>query len=220
MSTPIEGQPAASADPTTPGPATGAGRPHRFGQHPLRIATWALSGLALAAAIVIAVLPLPHPAAGGTCGPGTGSEPAVVAFFDPVSIGAGPEQRSTAVDELDWLAFVGECQASTNARMVDALALLLLSGFFLLVASPMVGRAWRRPQLAYAYGVPPGWYRDPAGSSLWRWWDGHRWSHETRGEAPAAGAPPPLLPGSGAPPTTAGPAPEAPPSEGGAPPLT
>src|SRR5579872_6330882 len=90
------------------------------GHHPLRIASWVIGILALAGAITVVVLPLPKPAAGGTCGPGRGSETAIEAFFNPVSIGAGPRpssklpwpQRPIAVYE--WQAFVGQCQASTN----------------------------------------------------------------------------------------------------------
>lgn len=169
--------------------------------HPLRIATWVVGLLALAGAITVAVLPLPKPAAGGTCGPGRGSETAIQAFFDPISIGAGakptPSQFSDALHYdlglSQWQAFVGECQASTNARMVDALALLVVAGFFLLFASPLVGRTWRRQRRASAQTAAAGWYPDPSGSDSWRWWDGRQWSHETRaGEAPGgpAAAPP------------------------------
>lgn len=169
------------------------GRPEhrsRRRHHPLRIASWVVGILALAGAIAIVVLPLPKPAAGGTCGPGRGSEPAVVAFFDPVSIGAGPRPTSPPIAVFEWQAFVGQCQASTNARMVDALALVLLSAFFLLIASPLVGRAWRGHRMATAPGVPAGWYPDPSGAAPWRWWDGQRWSHETHsGGPPEAGAP-------------------------------
>ena len=48
---------------------------------------------------------LPAPAAGGTCGPGRGSEAAIVAFFDPITIGAGTEPPSTdAAAHADWVA--------------------------------------------------------------------------------------------------------------------
>ena len=166
-------------------PAGPAERRSLVGHHPLRIASWIVGILALAGAVTVVVLPLPKPAAGGTCGPGRGSEPAVVAFFDPASIGAGPRPSAPPIAVFEWQAFVGECQASTNARMVDALALVLLSAFFLLIASPLVGRAWRGPRSAGGPHVPSGWYPDPSGTAPWRWWDGHRWTHETRTDDPS-----------------------------------
>jgi hypothetical protein len=33
---------------------------------------------------------------------------------------------------------------------------------------------------------PPGWYRDPAGSSALRWWDGHQWTAHIAPPAPGA----------------------------------
>lgn len=165
------------------------------GHHPLRLASWIIGILALAGAITVVVLPLPKPAAGGTCGPGRGSEAAIEAFFDPVSIGAGPRPSAPAIAVYEWQAFVGECQASTNARMVDALALLVVAGFLLLVAAPLVGRAWRRQRHASAHTAAPGWYPDPAGTSPWRWWDGRQWSQETGAEqSTAAHAPPESAP--------------------------
>jgi hypothetical protein len=114
-----------------------------------------------------------------------------------VSIGAGPRPSSPAIAVYEWQAFVGQCQASTNARMVDGLALLVVAGFLLLVASPLVGRAWRGQRRASAHTAAAGWYPDPSGAAPWRWWDGHQWSPETRtGQAPdtdtasAAAAPP------------------------------
>jgi len=131
------------------------------------------------AAFVVILLPLPNPAAGGTCGPSLhGSEPAIAAFFDPVSIGAGPIP-SGATALYQWQAFVGQCQASTNARMVDALALLLLAGLFFFVVLPFVRRAWHEPAAATApHSAVAGWYPDPADPGAWRWWDGHFWAGE------------------------------------------
>jgi hypothetical protein len=94
---------------------------------------WIGAGLLLAGvvgvtmAITAVLAALPAPAAGGTCGPGHGSEGALFAFFDPASIGAGspPPATASAATHLQWLAFVSECQSSANAHM--------LSGFFALV---------------------------------------------------------------------------------------
>ncbi len=35
-----------------------------------------------------------------------------------------------------------------------------------------------------AKGVPSGWYPDPGNTQLLRWWDGQRWSEETRSRTP------------------------------------
>jgi hypothetical protein len=80
---------------------------------------FAVSGLLVA---------LPRPAVGGSCGPGTTSEPAIVALFDPGSIGAGPEPSTTsAANRADWMAFVGECQASADGRVLATFFILVLS---------------------------------------------------------------------------------------------
>ncbi|RFU86418.1 DUF2510 domain-containing protein [Streptomyces triticagri] len=50
--------------------------------------------------------------------------------------------------------------------------------------------------------TPPGWYPDPSGPSLERWWDGSAWTPHTR--AAQAGTPTPAMPGTpppGQPPT-------------------
>lgn len=89
----------------------------------------ALLGIMGMGVAVMAVLTtLPAPAAGGTCGPGRSSETALAAFFSPGSIGAGPRPSTANAAGYDqWLAFVGECQSSTDARMLDGLSLLVLS---------------------------------------------------------------------------------------------
>ena len=139
-------------------PSSGAGGP-------LRLATLALAALAVAGAVVVVVWPLPKPAAGGTCGPGSGSEPAIAAFFDPASIGAGPQPTSSAVEAYQWQAFVGECQSSANGRMVEGLALLLVGALFGLVLHPLVRRAWHEP--APAGGGLAGWHGEP--TAAWHW---------------------------------------------------
>jgi hypothetical protein len=82
----------------------------------------------IAFAIAGLLVGLPKPAVGGTCGPGTSSESAIVAFFDPGSIGAGAEPATTsATDRADWMAFVGECQASADGRVLGTFAILIVA---------------------------------------------------------------------------------------------
>jgi hypothetical protein len=80
----------------------------------------------LAFAITGLLVALPKPAVGGTCGPGKSSESSIVAFFDPGTIGAGAEPATThATDRADWMAFVGECQASTDGRVLATFAIMV-----------------------------------------------------------------------------------------------
>jgi hypothetical protein len=106
-----------------------------------------LFGAAFAIAGVFASLP--GPAAGGTCGPGKLSESAIVAFFDPVSIGAGREPAATttetAISRAQWMAFVGECQASADSRVLSTFAILVLSVVVALGGIGLSRRATRRP---------------------------------------------------------------------------
>ncbi len=82
-------------------------------------AVFAISGLLIA---------LPKPAAGGTCGPGATSEAPIVAALDPVSIGAGKEPlASDTASHEQWLAFVGECQASADGTVLAALIIVAVS---------------------------------------------------------------------------------------------
>ncbi len=140
----------------------------------LRPACWLLGILGVAAAITIAVGPLPRPAAGGTCGPGAGSESAITAFFDPGSIGAGRQPPSTdLVARENWLAFVGECQSSTDARMLLALFVLALAVAVALGVPPLVGRlsAGRRHRERTGVDAPgPASPREP-----YQWASGEAW---------------------------------------------
>jgi hypothetical protein len=71
---------------------------------------------------------LPGPSVGGTCGPGLGSEPAIVAIFDPVTIGAGPEPPATnAAARTQWTSFVNQCQNSANNRAFATFPILVVS---------------------------------------------------------------------------------------------
>jgi hypothetical protein len=112
---------------------------------------FAISGLLVA---------LPRPAVGGSCGPGTTSEPAIVALFDPGSIGAGPEPPATnATDRADWMAFVGECQASADSRVLATFFILAISVGVALAGTGLVVKA-RKPAIARVHapsvaGSPP-----------------------------------------------------------------
>jgi hypothetical protein len=89
-------------------------------------------------AITGALVALPSPQVGGTCGPGSSSESSIVAFFDPGSIGAHAEPSTAhATDRADWMAFVGECQASADGRILASFAILILS-----IAVALAGLAW------------------------------------------------------------------------------
>jgi hypothetical protein len=94
---------------------------------------------------------LPRPAVGGSCGPGTSSESSIVALFDPVTIGAGQEPpASRTADRAEWMAFVGECQASADSRVLVTFVILMASVVAAVAGSMLVLRA-SRPRL-----LPPG----------------------------------------------------------------
>jgi hypothetical protein len=100
-------------------------------------AVFAISGLLIA---------LPKPAAGGTCGPGLTSEAPIVAALDPVSIGAGKEPAaSDTANHEQWLAFVGECQASADGTVLAALVILAVSTAVAFVGPWIVLRKKRVP---------------------------------------------------------------------------
>jgi len=93
----------------------------------LKIALIIVGIFGVAFAVTGVLTDLPSPAAGGTCGPGKGSETPLEAFFNPASIGAGKEPPTTDAEaRLQWLAFVGECQASTDSRVLSTFAITVL----------------------------------------------------------------------------------------------
>ena len=74
------------------------------------------------------LVPLPAPAAGGTCGPGAASESALSALTDPSSIGAGPEpSAANTAAHAQWSAFVDQCQSAADQRGFATAAILALS---------------------------------------------------------------------------------------------
>ena len=89
--------------------------------------------------------PLPPPAAGGTCGPGQGSEAAIVALFDPITIGAGPEPVATdAAGRAQWSAFVHECQTAADDRALAAFPILVVSAGVAIIGPLVVWKRARR----------------------------------------------------------------------------
>jgi hypothetical protein len=112
-------------------------------------------GLAISGVLIA----LPAPAAGGTCGPGQASEAPIVALLDPASIGAGPMPAASATtDRAEWNAFVSECQASTDNRMLAALAILVVSILVAVVGPILVFRRMRkRPGTALVSPVEREW---------------------------------------------------------------
>lgn len=145
-----------------------------------------LGVLLLAAAATVALVPLPGPAAGGTCGPGTSSESAFLAFFNPGSIGAGPEPTAGSGQRSVWQAFVHECQSAADTRMAVA-GSIAVGALFVMFGIPWAVRRFAGDDAATGL-PPPGWYPDPADPSGSRWWDGRAWG------PPAAPAPVPEPP--------------------------
>ncbi len=107
------------------------------------------------------LVPLPAPAAGGTCGPTTASESALAALSDPASIGAGPQPpASNTVAHAQWQAFVSQCQSSADQRALAAGAILVLSVAVAVVGPMLVLRRKRSrgpgSETSGAHGVPGG----------------------------------------------------------------
>jgi hypothetical protein len=96
---------------------------------------------------------LPPPAAGGTCGPGQGSEAAIVAIFDPITIGAGPKPPATNPSaRSQWSAFVHDCQTAADHRALATFPILLVS-IALVIIGPLV---WRRSSRRRGNSTPEG----------------------------------------------------------------
>ena len=144
-----------------------------------------LGVLGAAAAITMVAGPLPSPAAGGTCGPGRSSESAFVAFFDPGSIGANAEPPvSNPSARFDYLAFVGECQSSTDARMLLALAILVLAFVVAFGIPSLVGQLLGRRHKRQAAEDQSS--NAPGTAEPYQWASGEAWG--ARGP-PAGGLP-------------------------------
>jgi hypothetical protein len=89
---------------------------------------------------------LPKPAAGGTCGPGTASEAAAIAIFDPGSIGAGQKPPASEHAQFtDWNDFVHDCQTAADDRAAATLPTLVVSAA-ILVFGLLLGRRSRKRQ--------------------------------------------------------------------------
>jgi hypothetical protein len=140
----------------------------------IRVVSVCLGVLLLFAAVTVGVAGLPVPSAGATCGPGASSESAVSAFFDPGSIGAGPEPSVASGGRPQWQTFVSFCQSATDTRMAVSGG-ILAAALIVLFATPWVVRrmAVGTPGAAQA---PVGWYADPSDPRTARWWDGSSWS--------------------------------------------
>ena len=80
-----------------------------------------------------------------------------MALLDPASIGAGPMPAASATaDRAKWNAFVSECQASTDNRMLASLVILVVSLLVAVVGPILVLRRMRkRPGTALVSPVEP-----------------------------------------------------------------
>jgi hypothetical protein len=119
-----------------------------------------LFGTAFAVAGLLAALPLP--AAGGTCGPGQGSEAAVLAMVNPHSIGAGAEPPATdRAARVQWSAFVHDCQAAADHRAYVVLPILVASLVVVVFAAVLLRRRGRRVDRTRPALTTGGWSPSP-----------------------------------------------------------
>jgi hypothetical protein len=110
-----------------------------------RLILVALGLFGAAFAVTGLLTPLPRPTFGGTCGPGQGSEAAIVALFDPQTIGAGPEPAATdTAGRAQWSAFVQECQTAADDRALAAFPVLIVSAGVAIIGAIAVQRRARR----------------------------------------------------------------------------
>jgi len=141
----------------------------------VRVVGTVLAAFFLAAAATIALVPLPAPAAGGTCGPSTSSEPAILAFFNPLSIGAGPEPVAISAQHSQWVAFVDECQSTTNSRMIQS-GVIAVGALLAGLGLPWAVRRFVREDSTDPMGLTPtGKHPDPADPHVARSWDERGW---------------------------------------------
>jgi hypothetical protein len=105
---------------------------------------------------------LPRPAVGGTCGPGQGSEAAIVALFDPQTIGAGPEPATTdTAGRAQWSAFVQECQTAADDRALAAFPVLIVSAGVAIIGAMAVQRRARRQVDPAPMSTGDDWWSPP-----------------------------------------------------------
>ncbi len=141
----------------------------------VRVVGTVLAVFFLAGAATIALVPLPAPAAGGTCGPSASSESAILAFFNPLSIGAGPEPPANSAQHSQWVAFVNECQSTTNSRIIQS-GVIAMGALLAGLGLPWAVRRFVREDSTNAMGLtPPGKHPDPADPNAPRSWDVWGW---------------------------------------------
>jgi hypothetical protein len=182
-----------------------------------------LFGVALAVSGLLTGLP--SPAVGGTCGPGLGSEPAIVAIFDPVTIGAGPEPAATnAAARSEWTTFVNQCQSSATDRALSTFPILVVSAGVIVLGFLLLRRRSRSQGGNHSEivggGTPPlPWSVPSAGPSPYAPGGPTQWAppgltpappHPPLPPPPPSYGPPSYGPPPGTPPPPYGPPPNAP----------
>ncbi|HWD52079.1 MAG TPA: hypothetical protein VG412_06745 [Acidimicrobiales bacterium] len=156
--------------------------------------------LGAALAVTGLLIGLPAPAAGGTCGPGQGSEAAIVALFDPITIGAGPEPpAANPAGRAQWTAFVDECQTAADDRAWTAFPVLVVSSGiailgFLAFRRRSRGRIDSTPHAPAGGWPPPPWSSPWAGPSPSVDWDPSLWPPGVPLPTPPPPLPPPPWP--------------------------